>query len=181
MKMRVLFFVIVTFVFAPPSVAEDSAPLSGGLQTIERLTGRWGGVGDGLWGTSAIERAYAPFLQGKFIKGNGRSIYPKQARNPDSEIHRSMDIYSYDAAKKIIVRREFDNEGFVALYHLDLSQGDSDTFIFVSRVMENVPPGWKARLKIHFADDDNIEETFELDTDGKGFKLYLTNLLHRLP
>jgi len=180
MKIHALFFAVMALIFAAPSLAGDSAPISDNLQKMEPLVGRWGGVGDGLWGAAAVERVYTPFLGGEFIKGDGQSIYPKQERNPDSEIHSSMDIYSYDIENKIIVLRQFDNEGFVAAYHLDSSQGDKNTFVFESRAMENVPEGWKARITIHFVDQDNIKETFELDTQGEGYKVYLTSLLHRL-
>ncbi len=87
-----------------------------GMERLNVLLGEWRGVGDGKWGSHAAERNYLLILDGAFIQGRGLSVYPKQEKNEDGERHNSLSVYSFDQQRQVLVKRELDNEAFVATY-----------------------------------------------------------------
>jgi hypothetical protein len=139
-----------------------------GLAELRWLVGEWRGVGQGDPGTSAAERA------------EGRSVYPKQEKNPKGEVHAQLDLWSYDKARGSIVLREFDTLGFVGTYVLDKAASGPDRWVLVAESLENVPRGWKARYVFTRKSDDEYHEMLELDPEGKGFQPYVTNRFLRL-
>jgi hypothetical protein len=155
--------------------AGAASPSADGLAELRWLVGEWRGVGQGDPGISGSERHIDSFLDGKFIRAEGRSVYLKQEKNPKGEIHSELDIWSYDRARSIIVLRQFDTLGFVGTYVHDQDASAQDRWVLVSETLENVPKGWKARYVITRKSDDEYHEQLELDPDGKGFKPYVTN------
>lgn len=168
------FLATFLMVFAWPAVGDEMTAVQAGLEPVARLNGKWHGVGHGRWGESSAEIEFGWTLDGHFIHGRGRSVYPRQERNPDGEIHDFISFYSYDTNRGTIVLRELDNEGFASTYYLDESSSTDNELVFVAEYMENVPAGWKARLTLIFRADTEYHERFELDTDGAGYKEYLT-------
>ena len=144
------------------------------------LAGDWRGVGEGEPGTSASERHIEPVLGGRFLRADGRSVYPRQERNPNGEIHTQMDVWSYDAARDAIVLREFDDLGFAATYVMDTESSTEDRLVLIGEHLENVPQGWRARYAFAFVPPDEFHETLELDADGQGFTPYVTNRYLRI-
>lgn len=102
----------------------------------------------------------------------GRSVYPKQEANKDGEVHTSLDIWSYDKTRKVLVLRQFDSLGFVSTYVQDVAASSATRIVMVSEHLENVPAGWRARYTYEFVGPDEYRERFELDF-GKGYELYV--------
>ncbi len=152
-----------------PAQAQD------GLADLRWLVGEWKGVGEGDPGTSASERHIDSFLDGRYIRAGGRSVYPKQPRNPKGEIHEQLDIWSYDGARNSVILRQFDTLGFVTTYVLDKEASAADRWVLIAESLENVPRGWKARYIYTRLAANEYHEVLELDPDGKGFKPYVTN------
>jgi hypothetical protein len=152
-----------------------TAQAQDGLAEIRWLIGDWQGRGQGDPGTSTSERHIEAILDGKYLRVNGRSVYPQQERNPKGEIHAEMDLWSYDRARKTLVLRQFDTLGFVVTYIVDRTASSTDRWVLNAEHLENVPQGWRARYIYVRKSPTEYEETLELDADGKGFKPYVTN------
>lgn len=161
--------------------AQAAEPKADGLAELRWLIGEWRGVGQGDPGTSGSERHIDSYLDGKYIRAEGRSVYPKQEQNPKGEIHSQLNMWSYDKARSAIVLREFDTLGFVGTYVLDPVASGPDRWVLVAESLENVPKGWKARYVLTRKSDDEYHELLELDPDGKGFKPYVTNRFLKIP
>jgi hypothetical protein len=156
-------------------------PRPDALGELRWMIGDWRGVGEGDPGTSGSERHVDSFLDGKYIRVQGSSVYPKQEKNPKGEVHAELDLWSYDRARKLIAFRQFDTLGFVGTYILDKAASAPDRWVLVAESLENVPAGWKARYTFTRKSDDEYHELLELDPDGKGFKPYVTNRFLRVP
>jgi hypothetical protein len=76
-----------------------------GLTQVSWLLGEWKGQGEGQAGHSASER-HAEMVLGHFVRVAGRSVYPKQEKNPNGEIHEQTDMWSYDRARKVLILRQ---------------------------------------------------------------------------
>jgi hypothetical protein len=73
------------------------------------------------------------------------------------------------------ILREFHSEGFINQYVIDSLSADNKTMIFVSEAIENIPPGWRARLSFRIQNENEFHETFELAAPGKDFSIFLEN------
>ena len=169
---RLLLAVVLASLAATASAAQ---PQVDGLAELRWLVGEWRGTGQGDPGTSGSERHIDSFLEGKYLRAKGRSVYPRQEKNPKGEIHEELDMWSYDRARSAIVLRQFDTLGFVCTYVQDKAASATDRWVFNAESLENVPKGWKARYTITRKADDEYHEVLELDPDGKGFQPYVTN------
>lgn len=152
-----------------------------GLARLDWILGDWKGEGHGDPGDSSSERHAQKILNGKFVQVAGRSVYEKQEKNPKGEIHEQTDVWSYDRSRKTLTLRQFDSLGFATTYVLDAAVSDSGRWVLNGEVLENVPRGWKARYIYTLTSASQYEETLELDTDGKGFKPYVTNVFRKQP
>jgi hypothetical protein len=156
-------------------VTTAAEPVKDGLAELRWMEGEWRGIGEGEPGTSGSERHADSYLGNQYIRATGRSVYPKQDKNPKGEIHSQLNLWSFDRARGAIVMREFDTLGFVCTYVLDKAASVPDRWVFVAESLENVPKGWKARYMITRKSGDEYHEVLELDPDGKGYKPYVTN------
>jgi hypothetical protein len=161
-----------------PAAGADTT-LQQSLKSLERLIGVWRGEGDGQPGASKVERSYEPALGGQFLMVRNRSSYAPQQRNPIGEIHDDMGFYSFDKARECIVLRQFHAEGFVNQYVARRATPESETILFESETIENIPTGWRARETYRFLDTDTFEEVFELAEPGMDFTLYSRSRLRR--
>jgi hypothetical protein len=114
-------------------------------------------------------------LDDQFVRVEGSSVYPKQERNPKGEIHVQTDMWGFDRARKLFTLRQFDTLGFASTYVLDKDASSNTRWVLVAEQLENVPKGWRARYIYTLSSATEYEETLELDSDGKGFKPYVTN------
>ncbi|MDO8378064.1 hypothetical protein [Phenylobacterium sp.] len=153
--------------------AHAQAPPTDRLAPVAALVGDWTGVGEGQPGTSASTRHATRIQAGHFIMVEGRSVYPPQDRNKTGEVHTSLDVWSYDTARKRLMLRQFDSLGFVSTYAQDLDRSRDRWVVMVSEHLENVPAGWRARYTYEFAGPNAYREHFELDA-GKGLETYVS-------
>jgi hypothetical protein len=158
-------------------LAQTTAPDP--LQPLAFLSGRWQGTSDGQPGSATVHREYTRVLNSRFIRAENRSVYPPQDKNPKGETHEDLGIFSFDAARRHAVLRQFHVEGFVNQYIAELD-AQSDRFVFTSEAIENIPPGWRARETYVVMGPDEFEEVFELAPPGKPFELYSRARLKRL-
>ncbi|WP_394147123.1 hypothetical protein [Shewanella atlantica] len=147
---------------------------------LNELKGLWRGVGEGKWGTSEAEKRFASILDGKAICRDGRSVYPKQESNPAGETHLSHSLFSLTEEGTVLSLSEYDNEGFIAHYALDLATSVANrSWVFELVEGDNLPPNFSARLTLSSTEKDQYTETFELDFSGKGYVTYLINRFSR--
>jgi hypothetical protein len=177
--MRLMVLSVCALLYAATGMAAE--PVKDGLAELRWLEGEWRGIGEGDPGTSGSERHADSYLGGKYIRATGRSVYPKQEKNPKGEVHSQLNLWSFDRARSAIVMREFDTLGFVGTYVLDKAASAPDRWVLVAESLENVPEGWKARYVVTRKSDDEYHEMLELDPDGKGFKPYVTNRFLKVP
>jgi hypothetical protein len=156
---------------APAATPDPWAP-------IRPLAGTWRGTNSGQPGEGTSERTYAFELDGTFLVGRNRSVYPPQTKNPKGEVHQDLGVFSYDRTRKTFVLRQFHGEGFVNQY-VGGPAADGKSIVFVTEAIENIPPGWRARETYRFAGTDEVIETFELAEPGKGFEVYSECRLRR--
>ena len=176
--MRLAFkFLILVFAMAPSGGLATASPDR--LAAIAWLVGDWGGVGEGQPGTSGSTRHAQRIQNGRFISVESRSVYPKQERNGSGDIHTSLDVWSFDRRRNLLIMRQFDSLGFASTYVQDRAASADGRLVLVSEHMENVPPGWRARYTYQHAAPDEYTELFELDS-GSGYQRYVFNRLLRL-
>jgi hypothetical protein len=169
---------ILILALAPAAVpARDGE--SDRLAAVAWLVGDWEGVGEGQGGISASSRRAVRTRNGHFIRIEGRSVYPKQDKNKSGEVHASLDLWSYDRQRKLLVMRQFDSLGFVSTYVQDPAASASGRVVLVSERIENAHPGWKTRYTYIYRAPNEYQELFELDM-GKGLQPYVTNRFLRL-
>lgn len=142
------------------------------LAVISWLIGDWTGIGEGQPGTSASTRHTERIHNDNFIKVEGRSVYPRQQANPTGEVHTSLDLWSFDRRRNLLVLRQFDSLGFVSTYVQDRAASTAGRLILVSESLESVPAGWRARYTYQLVATDEYHELFELDS-GRGYERYV--------
>ncbi len=149
------------------------------FEAFQFFLGAWEGEGEGKPGKSRMTRGYALVLEGRFIEVKNRSVYAPQEKNP-GEDHRDVGYISFDSARGKHVLRQFHVEGFVIRYVHESTSEDGKTLTFVSEVIENIPPGWRARETYVLTGPDQLVERFELAEPGKDFELYSEARLRRV-
>jgi hypothetical protein len=164
---------VLVLVLASGSAVLARETAADGLAAIQPLVGDWTGLGEGDPGTSAATRHAQRVQEDHYIMATGRSVYPKQDRNPKGEVHTSLDFWSFDKARGLLVLRQFDSLGFVSTYAQDRAASREGHIVMVSESLENVPAGWRARYTYDFIGPDEYREHFELDPNGKGFQTYV--------
>jgi hypothetical protein len=146
---------------------------------FEFFVGTWEGVGKGKPGDSRVEREYQFVLGDKFLEVKNKSVFEPQEKNPEGEIHEDWGLISYDKIREKFVLREFFVEGFVNQYMLDSLSTDGKTIVFQTEAIENLPAGWRAKLRITKLNKDEFVEYFDLAAPGKEFGCYMENHLTR--
>jgi hypothetical protein len=81
--------------------------------------------------------------------------------------------------RQAYVFRQFHSEGFVNQYVCAGPETDGKTFIFLSEAIENIPPGFKARLTYRILDDSRSEQTFDLAPPGQEMSCYSKGVMTR--
>ena len=148
------------------------------LEPLAWLIGTWEGTAAGAPGTGAQVRRYEAVLRGEFLMGTNKTTWAATAAHPDGEVHEDISFISYDRAAKRFVMHVFYVERFVAAYACE--QTDADTWIFTADVVQNGPPGMRAREILVRRGEDLLEPRFELASAGKDFALYTSETLHRV-
>ena len=136
---------------------------------VESLVGTWKGTGTGSSGKSRIDRSYDFILNDQFIVSKTRSVTKPQEKNPKGEIHEDWEIFSYDRGRNKLVMRQFLCEGYITQYVLDEVSDDGNRLVFVSEQVENLPPGFRARITWTLEPPNAIREVLELGPPGQDF------------
>ena len=174
----VLAMLSLILAFAPSGAAAAQAPVDR-LAAISWLVGDWAGVGEGRPGTSAGARHGERIQNGRFIRVEARSVYPPQEGNRTGEIHTSLDLWSFDRRRNLLVMRQFNSLGFVLTYVQDRAASTDTRLVLVSEHLENVPARWRARYTYERVSPGEYHELFELDS-GTGYERYVFNRFLRL-
>jgi len=101
-------------------------------------------------------------------------------KNPKGQVHEDWGLVSYDKAREIYIFRQFHVEGFANQYILEKLAEDGQSISFVTEMIENIPPGWKARETYRIISPDEFIEVFELASPYKDFELYTENRFQRI-
>lgn len=144
------------------------------------LIGEWAGTASGEPGTGTVSRRYEFILGGHFIHERNISTYPPQEKNKAGEVHQHWSIFSYDSNRKVVVFRQFHQEGFVVVYVLNPSLSTPSKLVFDSEQIENFNSSWKARETYEVISGDEFTETFELAGPDKPFAVYSRNQFKRV-
>jgi hypothetical protein len=160
--------------------AASQSSATSNLGPVQLLVGQWQGTSEGQPGTGTVTREYRLILADRFIEETNRSVYPPQDKNPKGEVHEHRGFFSFDRAKKTVIFRQFQIEGFVNQYALQPTSKPG-VLVFVSESIENIPQGFRARETYTFGGNDELEEVFEIAEPGKDFVLYSKARLKRVP
>ena len=148
-------------------------------QPFRFFVGQWEGRGEGEPGISQGRQEWGFILGGKFLQIKNEARFDPQEKNPKGEVHEDWGFISYDRLRKAYVLRQFHVEGFVNQYVCTGPDADGRTFVFLSEAIENIPPGFKARLTYRILDETSFEQTFDLAPPGKEMACYLKGVMTR--
>jgi hypothetical protein len=177
--MKPVFPILIVLLVLASGAASAREGQADRLAAISWLAGDWAGVGEGHPGASSGTRRAGRVENGHFIKVEGRSVYPKQEKNESGEIHSSIDLWSFDRKRNLLVMRQFDSLGFVSTFAQDRAASTGGRIVLVSEHIENVPAGWKTRYTYTYRAPNEYHELFELDT-GKGLEPYVSSRFLRI-
>jgi hypothetical protein len=144
------------------------------------LIGKWEGSGTGKFGDSKIEREYEYLMGGTYIIRKNKSIYEKQEKNPEGEIHDHWDIISYDKVRAKYVFRQFHAEDITNTFSLDSLNAAQGILEFESESIENFIKGWKAKEVYKIINENEFIEIFYLAAPGKEYSEYVRNTFKRI-
>ncbi len=144
------------------------------------FVGKWEGAGEGKPGISQGTQEFAFVLGGRYLQVRNEAIFDPQEKNPKGEKHEDWGFFSYDQLRKAYVFRQFHVEGFVNQYVCPAPSGDGLTFVFLSEAIENLPPGFKAKLTYRILDDNSFEQTFDVAAPGQEMECYSKGIMTRV-
>lgn len=171
---------ILCCIAATPALLCQTPERPAPLEPLQALIGRWEGRETGQSGAGKGQRTYRLILGGRYLQSQNISRFEPQEKNPQGETHEDWTFFSYDRARKRIVVRQFNIEGFVNQFVHEPAAGGGQTFVFVSESTENAPAGMRARLTYELKSRDAFEEVFELALPGKEFEVYMRNHWQRV-
>ncbi len=158
MRTILLLALVASAPFLVP-VAQDAEPADQLWEPFEFFVGSWTGEGRGPGGVNELEREYELVLDGRYLHGRNKGTF-------ENEVHRNWDFFSWDKIRETFVLRQFHNEGYVNRYTCTISEDEPRTYVFESEALENMQPGWGARLTLTVVDADSFRESFELRQPG---------------
>ncbi|MFQ5868292.1 MAG: hypothetical protein ACE5JC_00170 [Candidatus Zixiibacteriota bacterium] len=148
-------------------------------EPLRFLVGEWEGTLEGKSGVGKLEQESQFVLGGKFLQMRNKATFEPQEKNPKGEVHQDWGVFSYDTNREKFVFRQFHVEGFVNQYVLDSISEDGKTLVFITEQIENISPGWRAKLTYKIPNDDEFQQIFELAGPGKDFGCYSRGTLKR--
>ena len=157
--MMARYVVILTIFLVATSASSDESD----FDPLGFLVGSWEGHEEGVPGTGKGDRSYEFIMGETYLLAKNTSTFLPQENNPNGEVHRDWQFFSYNRTRKELALREFHSEGFVIEYVLEkLSPKE---LVFVSKTMENF--NGHTRYSMQLKDDDHFEEVFEV-AEGDG-------------
>jgi hypothetical protein len=143
------------------------------------FVGHWEGRGEGQGGASTGVQEWRFILGGRYLHVTNEARFAPQDKNPQGEVHQDWGVISFDQTRKKYVFRQFHVEGFVNQYVSDGPEADGKTFVFVSEAIENIPPGFRARLTYKILNENEFQQTFDLAQSGQDFACYSQGIMKR--
>jgi hypothetical protein len=162
---------------SPPTAAPTAPPDP--FLPLRVFAGEWQGTSEGMPGSGTVQRSYAFVLASRYLHERNTSTYPPR-EGKAGEVHEHWSFFSYDRTRKVLVLRQFHQEGFVNLYSLKADPGNPQKLVFDSESFENFDNRWRARETYDLISPDEFVETFELAEPGKDFKVYSRNRFKRV-
>jgi hypothetical protein len=177
--MRFYRSVFLCFFLLPVLAISADGPKPDPWAAVRFLVGRWEGTSEGEPGRGAVVRRYEFVLDERFIHERNMSTYAPQKKNEEAEMHEHWSFISYDRARKLLVLRQFHEEGFVNQYVQAPGESSTSRLVFESESLENLDSRWRARETYDVLGPDEFTETFELAEPGKPFQVYSKNHFKR--
>ena len=168
-------FFFAAQIFSAQPTKQDSLWLP-----VKNFIGEWKGNGSSESGNGSYERSYTFIMNKRYIQVKNKSTYLPQEKNPKGEVHEDIGYISYDRMRKKFVLRQFHIEGFVNQYVQDSISTDGKNIVFLSKAIENIPAGWRAKETYRIANENEFTETFEFAAPGKEFEVYSKVTLMRM-
>jgi len=148
------------------------------FERIGFIIGEWSGTGSGFGNNkSKIQSSFQPALNEKYIEVKNESWFEPTEKNPNGEHHLDKGFISFDKSRKVIVFRQFNNEGYINQYILNDSLSNDSILVFETEIIENFVPGGKARWTIKKITENQIETTFDVSFPNKGYTCFGVNIL----
>ena len=147
---------------------------------INFVIGEWVGTGS-VFGNekSKIESSFQFVMDGKYIEVRNESRFEPAEKKPEGDYHIDKGFISYDKARKSIVFRQFNNEGYINQYLLNDSLSNDSLLVFETEIIENFVPGGKARWTIKKISEMEIETIFEVSFPNKEYTCFGVNKLSK--
>ncbi len=137
------------------------------------FTGHWNSLPEACIGIGKADRDYQLLVEGKFMQVANTAYFTPDSANQAGNNHYDWGVFSYDSLQQRVMLREFNSEGFVIRYSLDHFSDDLKKLVFISNAIENLSPGWKARLTITLIKEDTFDELFEVAAPGGEYQTYI--------
>jgi len=142
------------------------------------LIGDWQGTGSGFGNNqSVITASYKPIMDGTYIEFVNESMFEPTVQNPEGEHHIDKGMISYDNARKAIVIRQYNSEGYFNQYLLNDSVSTADSLVFETEFIENFVPGGSATWTVEQISESEIETNFYVSFPGRKTACFGTNKL----
>ncbi len=170
----VLFLGAAGFADAQPGGATDR------WSAFQFLLGSWTGEEFASFGEGRGERTYELVLQNRYLLGRNRSVFPPQKGLPDGDVHEDWTLFSFDSDRGATVLRQFNSEGYVNTFVLDVNPALPDRMVFILEHSENAR-GTRATLTLTRIDADTFEEVFDLTLPGATESVTIRNRWTRTP
>jgi len=148
-------------------------------EPLRFFVGEWEGTVEGKSGVGKLEQESQFVLGGKFLQMRNKATFEPQEKNPKGEVHQDWGVFSYDTNREKFVFRQFHVEGFVNQYVLDTISEDGKTLVFITEEIENISPGWRAKLTYKILNDDEFQQIFELAGPERDFGCFSQGTLKR--
>lgn len=100
-------------------------------RTLRKLVGQW----HASEGGRDTRTDYRLIANGNFLAAETVSV-----SSSEQDVHRDWEIFSYDAANKRVMMRQFVSEGVICRYRLDEISPDGKTMTFVTEPCEGASP-----------------------------------------
>lgn len=122
----------------------------------------------GQWHTSNGERDtrtnYRLIANGNYLASETVSV-----SRSEQDVHSDLEVFSYDAAKKRVMMRQFVSEGVICRYKLDEISSDGKTLTFVTEHCEGGSPTFAARATYGILSSNEYTTKLELARSGQGY------------
>jgi hypothetical protein len=171
---------VLSVAFSPTVSSGEAAPAPDPWGAVLVLQGEWLGAAEGEPGSGTARRSYQFTLAGRFLQERNVSAYVPKKAGEAGELHEHVSFWSYDRARKLLVLRQFHQEGFVNQYRLVSEASSAQRLVFESEAFENLPVGWRAKETYAFQGSDAFTETFELAAPGQEYAVYSKSRFQRI-